>query len=665
MNGQAIAMGTGVRSAGTQRVTIATDDSVPITGTVTTIPPANASTNLTQVNGVAVNTGIGTGGTATLRTAIDTAQLNTNGQKTMAGSAPVVLASDQSAIPVTGTVTANVGTTNGLALDTSLATTNTEIGIVTETAPATDTASSGLNGRLQRIAQRLTSLIALLPTALGQGTMAQGLKVVLPSDQSAIPVTLTSTTITGTASENLAQVNGVTTLTGAGATGTGSQRTTVAQDSTTIAGSATLPAGTNTIGNVNQTLATAGFAKVTDGTNTMAVKAASVAPVATDPAGVVTISPNGNTVIDTVVDATATGTITTQNLVPAGVATAGSAVEIALNGQSSLSVQVTGVYTGVLSLQETVDGTNWITTSDSRLVLSTGGYTPTIPSATQNIYQVAISGVNKIRITGLAAMTGTATVTLRASRGAPNILSGVAFVSSIATVSNVSSVNAVIPGTAATNLGKSRNLAIGATDTGVGMLALRNDALTAFGTSGNYNTPITDIFGALIAKNEQLHKRTYRCAFVVAPAATATDVFQLIGSATTTVEVTKIVISGTQTTGGMSDIFISKRSTANTGGTSTASVNVPMLSTDAAATAVGAIYTANPTTTGTAVGDIEVRSVPLSVVTATTNNSVEYKFGENGRPVQLVGVAQAIAIRLNGATLTGGSLKITVEFTEF
>lgn len=33
-------------------------------------------------------------------------------------------------------------------------------GALTETAPATDTASSGLNGRLQRIAQRLTSLIA-------------------------------------------------------------------------------------------------------------------------------------------------------------------------------------------------------------------------------------------------------------------------------------------------------------------------------------------------------------------------------------------------------------------------------------------------------------------------------------------------------------------------
>lgn len=44
-----------------------------------------------------------------------------------------------------------------------------DIGSLTETAPATDTASSGLNGRLQRVAQRITSLIALLPSALTAG----------------------------------------------------------------------------------------------------------------------------------------------------------------------------------------------------------------------------------------------------------------------------------------------------------------------------------------------------------------------------------------------------------------------------------------------------------------------------------------------------------------
>ena len=84
------------------------------------------------------------------------------------------IASVTGAVTVTGTVTSNAGTnlnTSALALETTQTTQNTQIGIVTETAPATDTASSGLNGRLQRIAQRITSLIALLPTALVSGRL--------------------------------------------------------------------------------------------------------------------------------------------------------------------------------------------------------------------------------------------------------------------------------------------------------------------------------------------------------------------------------------------------------------------------------------------------------------------------------------------------------------
>ena len=79
------------------------------------------------------------------------------------------------------------------ATGTNQTTGKTRIGDLTETAPVSDTASSGLNGRLQRIAQRLTSLIGLLPAALGQGTMAQSLRVVLPSDQAAIPASQSGT----------------------------------------------------------------------------------------------------------------------------------------------------------------------------------------------------------------------------------------------------------------------------------------------------------------------------------------------------------------------------------------------------------------------------------------------------------------------------------------
>ncbi len=59
------------------------------------------------------------------------------------------------------------------------------VGIVTESAPGTDTASSGLNGRLQRIAQRLTSLIALVPTALGANG---GLKIEGVASGTVVPV---------------------------------------------------------------------------------------------------------------------------------------------------------------------------------------------------------------------------------------------------------------------------------------------------------------------------------------------------------------------------------------------------------------------------------------------------------------------------------------------
>lgn len=110
------------------------------------------------------------------------ARIPTNGQKAMAASLPVVVASDQSAIPVSASSlplpsgAATEATLANVATAANQSTLNTRIGDVTETAPATDTASSGLNGRLQRIAQRLSSLIALIPAAL---TSAGGFKVSL------------------------------------------------------------------------------------------------------------------------------------------------------------------------------------------------------------------------------------------------------------------------------------------------------------------------------------------------------------------------------------------------------------------------------------------------------------------------------------------------------
>lgn len=86
-------------------------------------------------------------------------------------------------LPAGGLNVTVVGPLGSRSAATSVSTTaSTEdvarTGIITETAPATDTASSGINGRLQRIAQRLTSLIALLPASLGRKTAALSLATV-------------------------------------------------------------------------------------------------------------------------------------------------------------------------------------------------------------------------------------------------------------------------------------------------------------------------------------------------------------------------------------------------------------------------------------------------------------------------------------------------------
>lgn len=119
------------------------------------------------------------------------AKVAATGQATMADSLPVVIASDQTAVPVTGTFwqATQPVSVSALPLPSGAATEATldaRTGALTETAPGTDTASSGINGRLQRIAQRITSLIALLPASLGPKAGAASLSVV-----EATPTTVT------------------------------------------------------------------------------------------------------------------------------------------------------------------------------------------------------------------------------------------------------------------------------------------------------------------------------------------------------------------------------------------------------------------------------------------------------------------------------------------
>jgi hypothetical protein len=163
-------------------------DTQPISATSLPLPTGAA----TETTLAALNTKIVTAQTLDYDTGAGTQTMPVTGivLPRSGGAVAGGTASDPIRTDPTGTTTQPVSATSlplpsGAATEATLAsgataanqsTLNTRIGDVTETAPSTDTGSSGLNGRLQRIAQRLTSLIALVPTALtGSGNFKTAL----------------------------------------------------------------------------------------------------------------------------------------------------------------------------------------------------------------------------------------------------------------------------------------------------------------------------------------------------------------------------------------------------------------------------------------------------------------------------------------------------------
>lgn len=118
-------------------------------------------------------------------------------------------------------------------------------------------------------------------------------------------------------------------------------------------------------------------------------------------------------------DTVTKGRIRTQNLVPAGVGTPNSFVEVKTHGADTVCFQVTGTYTGALSIQATVDGATWVTLSGATLILNTAtsAAAATVSSGAQGIFQVSTPGFSRIRITALAAVTGAAVITAVATEG--------------------------------------------------------------------------------------------------------------------------------------------------------------------------------------------------------------------------------------------------------
>jgi hypothetical protein len=159
---------------------------------------------------------------------------------------------------------------------------------------------------------------------------------------------------------------------------------------------------------------------------------------------------------------------------------------------------------------------------------------------------------------------------------------------------------------------------------------------------------------------------TYRAVITnLSVASSPTDIFNLSGSATKTIYVKRIAMTGTKTTSGSLRVDLVKRSTANSGGTSVGLTEHPLDSSSPTATGVAVAYTAN-TTVGTGVIIGTKRTAWLSDTAAIDLTPLEWNFGEWGPSsfAILRGTAQSLSLNLGGITQTGGVAAIEVEWME-
>lgn len=183
---------------------------------------ANQALQITQETGIHSDT-----------TAIN-GKLNSLGQKTMANSMPVAIASDQSSIPITAA------------------------SLPLPTGAATEATLSSLNGKVTVVNTGAVTISSALPAganAIGSVSVSN-----FPATQ---PVSGTVTANQGTSPwvENVSQFGGSAVVTGTGASGSGIPRVTVANDSnilatqsgtwniTNISGTVSLPTGASTAAN--------------------------------------------------------------------------------------------------------------------------------------------------------------------------------------------------------------------------------------------------------------------------------------------------------------------------------------------------------------------------------------------------------------------------------
>jgi len=471
LGGTAIAMGTGVRSAGTQRVTIATDDIVPAsqsgTWTVGLSTGSNAIGSITNTSFASTQSGTWTvqpGNTANTTPWLTKLSDGTNAvaikaASTAAGAtdpALVVAVSPNNSVTVSQATAANLnatvtgtvelGATSLAALENISVTVpgTVDLGTVSLTALETITVTQSTPANLQVSATQVVGSAATRwYTQLSDGTNSPSIKAASTAAAALDPSLVVALSPN---SPLPAGTNGIGKLT---------SNTGVTIGAVEIAASQTL--GTvSTLTNQSQM----GGQTIAMGTGVRSAGTQRVT-IATD--DVVPASQSGTWNITNV-----SGTVS----LPTGAATAAKQPALGTAGTASTDVITVQGISGGVALP--VSGTFWQTTQPVSGTVALGAGVAAIGTVTLNAETTKVIGtVNIASSQSVVLAAGTAGI------GKLTANSGI-------DIGDVD-VTSIVPGTGATNLGKAVDGAAGGTDTGVMALAVRDDALaTLTPVDGDY-----------------------------------------------------------------------------------------------------------------------------------------------------------------------------------
>ena len=102
------------------------------------------------------------------------------------------------------------------------------------------------------------------------------------------------------------------------------------------------------------------------------------------------------------------------NVSSVGTITGTQSFSIACNGAGTVGAQIAGVWVGTITVEGTVDGSNWF--SSPSIALSSGGSSSNYSA--NNVIQINCSGLLNVRLRGNTISSGTATITLIANQSA-------------------------------------------------------------------------------------------------------------------------------------------------------------------------------------------------------------------------------------------------------